>query len=191
MQLWTWQHPKWDITSEEWTDIYGEEMWGEKWQSLLSLYEQLRRQLRIRSFLWCYDHYVHWRPLEVRRVWWLDVPADSVYKVNAHAWEALLARAFDRTSEKDAWGVILAPEKPDDIQPLIRVPVESRWVRDNTRYNMGPVRQNPRYEDLPVSEEAARHLRPQWYSQKPHRAKQEIENRGSGMNGTSIRLNFG
>jgi len=139
-------------------------MWGPRvWQALERLYPKLQAELSLRESVWCYLQYTHWKGLEVRRLWVLNVPDDRVYLLNATAWDVLLHQKFSAMSEKDAWNRLMVPnEAEDDRTALAPLPILREWVDDKTRFNKGPDVSNAPYEELPDSLEAARAYRLAW-----------------------------
>ncbi|NLX12902.1 MAG: hypothetical protein GXY44_04505 [Phycisphaerales bacterium] len=168
IKLWTWQLPDWDITRQKRDLSYIEEAWGEYTANRLrTLYDRLHRKLGTEEFLFCTTQYTYWAQLEIRRLWVLDVPREKVFcYISSPMWEALVSQNFCMVTEEEAWqNLILDDDKMmtrttsgqmKDIDPLIKVPIHSEWVVDNTKGNMGKgnmgiVRASrSRYEDLPT-----------------------------------------
>lgn len=161
MRLWTWQHPDWDLTSQEWSPHVGEEMWGRlTWEPLKRLYPRLREILHMRAFVWCYLHYEHWKKSELRMLWVLNVPENHVRFLNSIAWEGLLYQKFDQMSEEDAWSRLIVSKKTeDDLTALVPLPILREWVEDRAKFNKGIDVSNAPYDELPDSVEAAQTYR--------------------------------
>jgi hypothetical protein len=161
VRLWTWQHPDWDLTSQEWRPHFGEKMWGPRvWQALEQLYPQLPPHLCPKDNVWCYLRYEHWKAFHIRTLWVVNVPDDRVHFLNATAWDVLIHQKFSEMSEKDAWKRLLVPDRTqDDRTALAPLPILREWVDDNTRFNRGPDVSNAPYEELPNSVEGAQACR--------------------------------
>ena len=176
MRLWTWHLPDWDITCQRRDLSRMAEASGEDIARILRpLYERLHREVKTEGFIFCCMRYEHWRQLEVRRLWVLDVPTHQVFKyMDSCAWEAIrktAKRSKEEALEARAWDSLFLSEeealsrlssgRAASVVALLRVPIATGWVIDKTRFNMGtraPASKTG-YEDLPTSESEARWCR--------------------------------
>ena len=179
IELWTWQHPDWDMTSQEWSPDFGAQAWGhDEFNVLKRLYAEMRSRLALgaRHVIWCNIVYQYWSRADIRRLWQLNVPSEEiVLYLDGNAWEELRRSKFTTLEEgESAWARLRIPdvdpwlqkrrESSDyagqhpnrrhqliqgDVQALIAVPIHSEWVKDKSRCSTGNVGRERRKDDLP------------------------------------------
>lgn len=174
LRLWTWQLPDWDITSQKRDAARVAEAWGEDTaERLQPLYEKLYRELGTADLVWCLAHYKHWRQLEVRRLWVLDVPQGRVFRyTDSRAWKEMVDtsdRSAEDAAKSPAWHRLFLDEgearrriaagEAGSVVPLLTVPIPRAWVVDSARSNKGTHDADARFADLPTSEDEARSFR--------------------------------
>jgi len=175
--LWTWQLARWHITAQRRDPAAILEAWGAEMAEILKpLYERLYQELGTQDFVWCFTKYEHWKQLEVRRLWELDVPRDDVLRyIDSPVWQGLInlaKRSPAKVANATDWGRLLLEEEEalrrmsaesgGDVEPLLRVPIDASWVIDNRKFNKGPDYSNAALADLPTCENEAKRCRREW-----------------------------
>lgn len=173
-RLYTWQNPDWDIEKEKRDPSKGRQRWRDTWDELQQLYPKLKKKVGTLDFVWCYAEYVHWKQLEISRLWVFDVPSSKIFQfLDSDIWNTMLQNVNNNKQPEDiCWNQLiversegikrLSAESNADITPLVLVPLcPLILVIDKSKFNKGPkfADASARYEDLPTSECEAKRCR--------------------------------
>ncbi len=170
LELWTWQLPGRDITSDqEWDCSQVIIAWGEELATTLrAAYDKLDKHLGTTNYVWCFDHYTNWEQLERRKLWNFTLDADDVLGfIESDMWELIIEPRPGKISKDEAWGKLFVPpdcalariEKRNsmnlpEIMPLVSVPIPDDSVIDSSRFNRpcnGGGRGDTPYSELPTT----------------------------------------
>ena len=134
-RLYTWQNPDWDITKEKRDPSKCPQRWGDIWDNLQLLYKKLEKKIDTLDFLWCFAEYVHWKQLDISRLWVLDVPSLGIFHfLDSEIWGTMVQDVNnDKQPEETSWDKLIVERSEGikrlsagnntDITPLVLVPL--------------------------------------------------------------------